>query len=159
MAQTQLTMRQEALVEVIASGKARTITAAAELAGISASHAGEILRKPEIQRAIEKAKAPKRDKARAISDRAASRLAESLDLPEDDPLRMAQTAGVALAGAKILQENFTEPESPEVHADNLAAVATLHRLHRADGLRVAVWLLRRGMTLDVLASLVAQLPR
>ena len=159
MAEPQLTMKQEALVAVIASGKANTITKAAELAGMNPGHAGEILRKPQVQHAIAKAKAPKRDKALRTADRALDRADAALDSQEDDPLRVVQAALGAINVAKVHNESFRTEESPEVHADNLAAVATLRRLHRADGLRVAVWLLRRGMTLDVLASLVAQLPR
>jgi hypothetical protein len=159
MAAEQLKLTERAIVEAVVVGKAKTISKAAELAGVHRHTAADILQKGTVQRAIEKAKAPKRDKARSTAAKALDRADSALDYLEDDPLRVVQAALGAINVAKVHAESFATEESPELHADNQRGLSLLLTATRADGLRIAAWLLRRGWTLDQLTEYASKLPR
>jgi len=124
MAAGGLTLKQEKLAKVIASGKASSITEAAELAGMARPTASKLLsRNVTLQREVSRLVDSRADKATRIAGKAASVVERELDREDCRP----EVAVVAWkAATEIARE---EPPSTEALTGNELDLARTLMLH------------------------------
>lgn len=118
------TLRQQKLAEAVVLGKAKTVTEAARVAGLSRTHASESLRhNPTTQREIERLKMRRGDKARGILHAGLDQMAQRMPTAQDQGV-----AAFTKVAAEIVSSGVVEDHSTS--ADQERAMRVLRRYGR-----------------------------
>lgn len=147
-----LTPKQALLVKALGTGKAKTITKAAEMAGMTRPHASGVLRKPTVAEALERLRMRQWDNARSLAVKAKDLASTSLDVDNGDSLVAVQKAVGAMNVAKSYMETFEEADSPEQQASERAAKRILLKRALVAGVLVAIRASKRGRSVEELRA-------
>ena len=113
MSEQGLTLTRQRVAEVLASGKARTITEAAEIADVARETVHRLSRNATVQREIERLRAKAADKAKDLKAISASKLAVRV---ASDDASDALLLGTYKTANDVLASGVEEDTSTDPHA-------------------------------------------
>lgn len=152
MTAQDLTRKQKALVKALADPSCKTITEAAQRAGMTREHASRLSRNVTVSSEVDRWASRQGDSARAIADKALARANRAVTSADSDPLTDVQVAMGTIGVAEKYANTFETPDSDEQRASEQAAKRVLLKRALVAGVLVAIRASRRGRSVEELRA-------